>query len=483
MIRQIISCSVALMVCLVALCLSGQSHPREYEVWMVDQNNTAGFSAATPRGTHGGRLFIYDSRELDRRFGPVNTPRVIDLAALFAIGGPYNNTGVNVVRPHMALPSPDRRKFMALAFVVSGHVAIFDGATKLPKALFRMSVGAGNAIQAHAAFWTPDGSALIVANQNGKLLERITYDKATDTFTHDKAATLNLATCTTPNGFPCQSNTPLSDADPNYLGPHNRPDNAPICPVMSTRSLSYVTLRGGGLFVVDVTTTPMQIVAEYGNQFVGRDGCGGVQKGVDVFLNGGTGALATNPTEFSLYHFKDLYPKAPRFLPPNYTAFCSPFWGQGFPRVFFRDPSPERDAHAMILSPNERYLWQFDRLGNRAEVFRLSNFKRTCAPFGLDGTPRHIGTVNLVTPGVSLDPTPDLGAVSPLGNRIYIALRGPKPQTGAHAAQGQTPGLGIIDLWQAGRTGELSQVLRTTFPNPVDGSEESDPHAAYVRLK
>ncbi|HEX4946132.1 MAG TPA: hypothetical protein VFZ34_05695, partial [Blastocatellia bacterium] len=285
------------------------------------------------------------------------------------------------------------------------------------------------------------------------------------------------------NGFPCQSNTPLSDSDPNFLGPHNRPDNAPICPVMSSRNLSYVTLRGGGLFVVDVTATPMQIVAEYGNQLVGRDGCGGVQKGSNIFLNGGTGSLATNPTEFSLYHFKDMYPKAPNYLPPNYTEFCARPNGQGFPRVFFRDPAPERDAHAMILSPNGQYLWQFDRLGNRAEIFRVSNLNRTCAPFGLNDAPRHVGTVNLVTPGVSFDPTPDLGAVSPLGNRIYIALRGPKPQTGAHASEGGTPGLGIIDLWQGGRTGELSEVLRTTFRNPVDSSEESDPHAAFIRLK
>ncbi|HEX4946631.1 MAG TPA: hypothetical protein VFZ34_08215, partial [Blastocatellia bacterium] len=221
------------------------AHRRGYEVWMTDQNNTAGYTAATPRGTHGGRIFIYDSSDLDRRSGPINAPQVIDLATLFAMGVPYNNTGANVVRPHMALPSPDGGRYMALAFVGSGHVAIFDGATKLPKALFRMSPGAGGAIQAHAAFWNTDGSAVIVANQNGKLLERINYDKATDTFTHDKTATLNLATCTTPNGFPCQSNTPLSDSDPNFLGPHNRPDNAPICPVMSSRNLSYVTLRGG----------------------------------------------------------------------------------------------------------------------------------------------------------------------------------------------------------------------------------------------
>jgi hypothetical protein len=479
--RSIVYC-VAALLCLLSLA-SLTTAQQGYEVWMVDQNNTAGFSAAVPRGTHGGRLLIYDSSDLDNPTGPVNKPTIIELSQLFALGGPHNSTGANVVRPHMALPSPGGGRFMAIAFVASGHVAIFDGATKQPRALFRMSVGAGGARQAHAAFWLHDGSALIVANQNGKLLERINYDVATDSFTHDTAAILNLATCTTPNGFPCQSNTPVSDSDPNYLGPHNRPDNAPICPVMTNTDRAFVTLRGGGLFVVDARATPMAIVAEYGNQFVGRDGCGGVQNGRDVFLNGGTGTLQTNPSEFTLYHFKDMYPLSPLFLPPNFTGFCFTNLRGTFPQAFFKDATPERDAHGMVLTTNRRYLWQFDRIANVAEVFRLPNSRFACPPPGLAGTPEHVGTVRLVTPGVSDDPTPDLGAASPLGNRIYIALRGPKPQTGAHAAVGGTPGLGLVVLEQGGKTGSLAHVLRTSFTNPVDNSEESDPHAAFIRLK
>jgi hypothetical protein len=43
-----------------------------------------------------------------------------------------------------------------LSFVASGHVVIFEGATREPKACIRMSPGAGGAIQPHAAFLTPD---------------------------------------------------------------------------------------------------------------------------------------------------------------------------------------------------------------------------------------------------------------------------------------------------------------------------------------
>ncbi|MGL4649236.1 MAG: hypothetical protein ACRC1H_07495, partial [Caldilineaceae bacterium] len=405
-------------------------------------------------------ILIYDGADLDNPAGPINNPAVIELSTLYAVGGPNNPTGANVVRPHMALPSLDNR-FMAVAFVASGHVAIFDAKTRQSRGLFRMSVGAGGARQAHAAFWTPDGQ-LLVANQNGKLLERIAYDAATATFTHDTAATLNLATCTTPSGLPCQSATPLSDADPAFWGPNNRPDNAPICPIISERGHAFVTLRGGGLLVVDVQASPLAIVAAYGNSVVGRDGCGGLQDKKNIYLNGGAGSPVTNITEFTLYHLRDEYPFAPAFVPDNAPALL--------PQVFFRDPAPGRDAHGMVLTAGPvRYLWQLDRIKNVAEVFRLPSRQ-------------HVATVSLLGPASS-DPTPDLGALSPRGDRIYVALRGPQPQTGAHASQGGTPGLGIIQLTANGANGSLSHVLATSFPSPTNASEESDPHAAAVVLK
>ncbi len=97
-----------------------------YEVWLTDQNNTAGFSAGTPRGTHGGRILIYDGADLDNPNGPLNQPEILDLATFYAVTGPNNNTGANVVRPHMAIPSPDHN-YVAVAFVASGHVAIIGG--------------------------------------------------------------------------------------------------------------------------------------------------------------------------------------------------------------------------------------------------------------------------------------------------------------------------------------------------------------------
>lgn len=67
-----------------------------------------------------------------------------------------------------------------------------------------------------------------------------------------------------------------------------RPDNAPIClypiaPSSGTagkspqQGVALVTLRGGGLFAVDYSTTPITIIAEYDNTTVGGNGCGGLQ--------------------------------------------------------------------------------------------------------------------------------------------------------------------------------------------------------------
>jgi hypothetical protein len=449
----------ALLV-LLAAPTTGSARSRGYEVWLTDQNNTAGYSAAAPRGTHGGRLLVYDGADLDAKRGPAADPEVIELADLYAVGGANNPTGASVVRPHMILPSPDHR-YLALAFVVSGHVAIIEAATRRPVALFRMSAGAGGARQAHAAFWTVDGRSLIVANQNGKLLERIDHDAATGAFVHRTEATLDLAGCTTPNGHPCQSATPVNDSDPGYLGPNNRPDNAPICPVMTADNKAYTTLRGGGLLVVDVTRTPMAIVGEYGTSSIGRDGCGGVQDGSDVYLNNGTGTPVTNPSEFSLFQLHNAFPSAPGFLTPNTPAAT----------LFYRDTTPEtpNDAHGMAMTRHARFLWQFDRLANEAQVFDSKQ-----------SPPRHVGSVNLVTPGLTSDPTPDIVDLSPKGNRFYVALRGPQPQTGAHASAGTTPGLGIVSLRGNGRTGALTHVLRSTFKNPISGAEESDPHGLVV---
>ena len=206
-----------------------------YEVWAVDQSNTNGT-------TSGGTIHVYDGRSLEGRDASAARPERIDLTAAVALC--VAQTGTAPVRPHMLFFNT-AESHGVLAFVASGHVLFLDADERTPLACIDVGV------QAHAAVPSPDESYVVVANQNGKLLQRIKTDYATNTFTLEPGATLDLANGTTPTGAPRQD-------------PVLRPDNAPICPLIdSTSRLTFVTLRGGGLFVVDSLATPMRIVAEY----------------------------------------------------------------------------------------------------------------------------------------------------------------------------------------------------------------------------
>jgi hypothetical protein len=407
-----------------------------FEVWLVDQSNS-------PGRTFGGTIHVFDGSDLmDDEAGSAVPTQVLDLAGATAALC-MATTGANPVRPHMLFFNAGRTHAL-LAFVASGHVVVFDAATRAPVACLRSSPGAGGARQAHAAFPDPDDSYILVANQNGKLLERISADYATNSFALDPAAMLDLANCTTPNGLPCQE-------------PSLRPDNAPICPLLDgAGDLSWVTLRGGGLFVVDVRSTPMRIVAEYDRATVHPNGCGGSAVGGYMYVNSG-GALATNLSEFDVYQFP-----LSGYSPANAPNVPTPR------RVFTRDDEPGRDAHRMQPTRDGRYLWAFDRAKNVAEVFESSSGA-------------HLGTIDLRGEGAP-DPTPDLSDLSPGGNRMFVALRGPNPLSGdPHVSTGSTPGMGIYQLEESGQRGVLKAVVRITNLD-AGGVERADPHGIAVRL-
>src|SRR5687768_860240 len=196
----------SLVVSLVGLNTGTLAHnPSErsgpYEVWILDQSDT------TADG--GGTLYIYPGEALAEEDCADTTPEVIDL------GGAARDlclaeSGTAPRRPHMLFFNKEHTHAI-ISFVATGHILFMDAKTRVP--ISCIDVGE----QAHAAVPSPDDKYLIVANQNGKLLQRIRTDYETNTFTLEGAATLNLATCTTPNGLPCQDAT-------------LRPDNAPICP-------------------------------------------------------------------------------------------------------------------------------------------------------------------------------------------------------------------------------------------------------------
>jgi hypothetical protein len=406
-----------------------------FEVWLVDQSNS-------PGKTFGGKIYIYDGGDISGRSASnAVASATIDLggdtAALCLA-----QTGVNPVRPHMVFFN-STHSHAVLAFVASGHVVFFNAAARTPVACLRTSAGAGGARQAHAAFPTPDDSVVLVANQNGKLVERIATNYVTESFVLDPAATLDLANCTTPNGFACQDAV-------------LRPDNAPICPfVPSDNGFAFISLRGGGLFVLNHKTTPMAIVGEYTTSQIGGNGCGFAEARGRVIMNAG-GATAANLNEFAAFRLPMTGYSAAN--PPNTPAR----------ELLFKDDSIHRDAHGTVSTKGERYVWMFDRAGNVAEVFDGDSGER-------------INTVNLVSDG-SLDPTPDLGVVSPDGSRMFVSLRGPFPLTGdPHASTGSTPGLAVMQLTAGGGDGFVKAIARISNTDAA-GAERADPHGIALRI-
>lgn len=418
------------------LAVTGEAHnDPKYEVWAIDQSNS-------PGKTYGGTVHIWDGRALENRHrAPTAHRETIDLggeAADLCLA----TTGAAPVRPHMMAMSPSQTHAV-IAFVATGHVLFVDAAKRRPVACFRMSPGVGGSRQAHMATPSPDGTYVTVGNQNGKLFERIRTDYATGTFVHETNATLNLATCTTPNGLPCQD-------------PVLRPDNAPICPITeSTSRYTYVTLRGGGLFVVDSRATPMQIVGEYDAATVHGNGCLGAEVPGKMYIDSG-GGTANNLHQADLYAFPvDGFSAA---NPPNTPERT----------LVFSDNSEGADAHGAALTKHGRYLWIADRGRNFIWAVKTATDE--------------IANFIYLAGDVSDDPTPDLVAVSPNGSHAFLSLRGPNPLTAdPHVSTGSTPGVGVVKVTEGGRNGIFESVAPVSNIDAA-GVERADVHAMTLRI-
>ena len=412
---------------------SGQD---KYEVWAIDQSNSFG-------KTFGGTLYIWNGHALEQANQAADVePEKIDLADA-AAALCFTKTGANPVRPHMLAVNPSQTHAI-VSFVASGHVLFLDAATRQPVECIRTSVGAGGARQVHFAIPSPDETYVSVANQNGKLFERINTDYATNTFTLDTAATINLATCTTPNGLPCQDAV-------------LRPDNAPICPIIdSTSQYTFMTLRGGGLFVVDSTATPMRIVAEYDTTTVAANGCLGAEVPGKMYIDSG-GGTPTNLYQANLYAFPVTGFSAAN--PPNTPA----------PRVIFAEDTEHADAHGAALTKHLKYLWIADRGRNFFFVVDTD-------------TDEVVNRISLES-SLSADPTPDLLAISPNGRHAFMSLRGPNPLTAdPHVSTGTTPGVGVLKVLESGRDARFESIAPVTNVD-AGGVERADVHAMTIRRK
>ena len=161
-----------------------------------------------------------------------------------------------------------------------------------------------------------------------------------------------------------------------------------------------------------------------------------------------------------------------------------------------------RDAHGLAVSANSRYLYQFDRIQNKAEVFDIGKIINDPAATLAEQAVAHTDTIDLTGSGHCVgegapfvnqddagyqfndDPAPDHAEVSPDGRMIVVSLRGSTPISVKHAALGSCPGFGLVTLsGDGGSTGRLTHVFRTFLSDATGTRNLSDIHAAVVRIK
>lgn len=528
--------------------LAGNAVAIEWEVWLSDQSNSADITAENPSGTFGSRILIYDGRDIAvappgtyTEDHPLFGPTVIEAAHVFP--NALSELGANVERLHGMLPHPSHR-FMNANFFgpsaglvgvidaegqciesINGHKQCYEirgeprSAAKLAKALFRTTGPEGSLPSNHMSFWTPDGTKLIVANLGAKLLERIDYDRATDIFTFNKAATLDLVGGRDLTVLPAMADStlPAGRVSGHYFnyqtmytpsgalkeGP-GRPNNVVVCPALSsTNQHAYVTFGGGGLFVVDISAEPMAIVAEYTNDVIAAAGCGGIEGAGFMHLNSGVPASAAGADDsvFVMYRLPLDYPDGtnPNTIanqPPVVKFYEEVSRGLTNPAMLAR----RRDAHGMMLSRSHRFLYQLDRIQNNMEVFDLGKIINDSSATLLEQADAHVGTIDLTGSGVCVgeaepfvnqdgrgyqnndDPAPDSADLSPDG-RLIVSFRGPNPVSVKHAALGSCGGIGVVTLQGDGSIGTLTHVFRTFLSDATGTRNLSDIHAAVIRIK
>lgn len=390
----------------------GGSPVSAYEVWLTDQSDTGKES--------GGYLHIYDGAQLAANPASAKPVTTIDFSG--DIGKFCEETTKKAVRrPHMLFFNKDQNH--AIISFLSGHVLFMDAATKKPDACLLMGKNV------HAAWPTPDQKMAIAANIAEKKFIRIWTDYTAHKFSFDpEKDVVNLAA---------------------FEG-GERPDTSPICPITESSSrYAFVTLRGGGLLVFDVTVTPMKAVAMLDNNQIHPAGCGGVQVGDTMFINSG-GGWPVAPLSY------DVYALDISGLPAKVSA-----------RLISQRDDKFADSHGMIGVG--RYVWSADRAGNNVEIIdSLSNLT--------------VGSIDLVSE-MNADPAPDLMDVAPDGQYVFVGLRGPNPLTGndkvVHNAKGTIPGVGVIHVDAGGKVGHYKG--QAVITNKKDDKETADTHGLAVR--
>ena len=309
--RQIVKrIRVPFLSAMIATLTAAVPAVQAYEVWLTDQSDTGKES--------GGFLYIYDGAQLAANPSSAKPSQTIDFSG--EIGKFCEEATKKAVRrPHMLFFNAGQDH--AIISFLSGQVLFMDAATKKPDACLSMGKNV------HAAWPTPDQKMAIAANIAEKKFIRIWTDYAAHKFTFDpEKDVINLGA----------------------MEGGERPDTSPICPITESSSrYAFVTLRGGGLIVVDVTATPMAVVATLNNNQIHPAGCGGIQAGDTLYINSG-GGWPVAPLSY------DVYAIDMSNLPKSVSA-----------KLVSQRDDRFADSHGMAAVG--RYVWSADRAEDRGK--------------------------------------------------------------------------------------------------------------------
>ena len=247
-------------------------------------------------------------------------------------------TGTAPVRPHMLLFNR-RGSHAILSFVASGHVLFLDARARTPLAC--IDVGA----QAHAAVPAPDESYVVVANQNGKLVQRIRTDYRTNTFALEPEATLDLPG-TTPTARRARTRrcVPTTRRSARSSTPR-RGSRSSRCAAAGCSCSTAARRRCGS----SPTTTARRSTAT---------AAAALESGGRMYVNSG-GGTAANLSEFDVYAFN-----LAEFRNAAGTGLRRP-GAEPAGAEAGRQPGRPRpvDSHGAVLIGDGRYLWVADRSG------------------------------------------------------------------------------------------------------------------------
>ncbi len=383
--------------------------PPSYELWVVDQAET------TPTG--GGTLYIYKAADL-KGAAPAPAYTVNLGEAALGVGDGIGKHGHSIAfNPAMT--------HAVISYVDSGHVQVIRASDRKVVASIKLTGSAAGPAAPHASTVTPTGDAIIVANQGGKRLQRISADFKNDIYRLDSAADLDLSL--------------LEDAD--------HPGNLPVIPVFTPDGrYVYVPMRGGGSFVIDYQATPMKTVATVGKSAIGPQSCCATFVKDTVWTTAQGGATTTT-TSFNLYQVTG--------LPDKPVA----------KKILSRTGNVE--SHSVILVG--QYLWLADRFANTLDIVDQTGDART---------------MSLASgPLAGRDPAPDIMALSPDESTVFVALRGKTPLTsnikGLDNAVGDVGGFAILGVKDSGRDATVGSFVALPL---AAGASVVDPHGLRIRI-